>query len=326
MGSFQTITATPHVSTARLDGKVALVTGAGRGIGRGVAIELGARGASVVVNYAKSTEAAEEVVKEIEKVGSKAIAVQADVSDVEQITKLFEAAVAHFGKLDIVVSNSGTESFEKIEDVTPAQYDHVFGLNARAQFFVGQHGYKYLEHGGRVVLMSSIAAGIIGVHDHALYAGSKSAVEGFTRCFATDFGRKGITVNAIAPEGVKSDMFTHAAWRYIPGADSTWPTEAIEKAMADHNPLRRCALPVDVARVVGFLTSQDGEWVNGKQYRRLSLYFNCRGPSAADASKCRPSNHHLRGLIAVERLRPRSSCNAGEGLHYTACDLEGGNT
>ncbi|KAA6406523.1 MAG: tetrahydroxynaphthalene reductase [Lasallia pustulata] len=264
MGSLQTTTPTAHVSTARLDGKVALVTGAGRGIGRGVAIELGARGASVVVNYAKSTEAAEEVVAEIEKVGSKAIAVQADVSDVEQITKLFDAAIAHFGKLDIVVSNSGTESFVKIEDVTPAQYDHVFGLNARAQFFVGQHAYKYLEHGGRVVLMSSIAAGIIGVQDHALYAGSKSAVEGFTRCFATDFGRKGITVNAIAPGGVKSDMFTHAAWRYIPGADSTWPAEKIEKAMADHNPLRRCALPVDVARVVGFLASQDGEWVNGQ--------------------------------------------------------------
>ncbi|MCJ1257987.1 Arp2/3 complex subunit, actin nucleation center [Lignoscripta atroalba] len=249
------------MSTARLDGKVAIVTGASRGIGKGVAIELGARGASVVVNYANSAEAAEEVVKEIQKTGSKAMAVQADVSDVEQITKLFESAIAHFGRLDIVVSNSGTESFEKIEDVTPAMYDRVFGLNARAQFFVGQHGYKYLSSGGRVVLMSSIAAGIIGIRDHALYAGSKCAVEGFTRSFATDFGRKGITVNAIAPGGVKSDMFTHAAWRYIPGADASWSAEAIEKAMASHCPLQRCALPVDVARVVGFLTSEDGGWV-----------------------------------------------------------------
>jgi len=259
-----TVPSAPQVSTARLDGKVALVTGSGRGIGRGVAIELGARGASVVVNYAKSAGAAEEVVDVIKKSGSKAIAVQADVSKVEEITQLFEAAIAHFGRLDIVVSNSGTESFEKIEDVTLEQYDRVFNLNTRAQFFVGQHGYKYLSHGGRVVLMSSIAAGVIGVRDHALYAGSKSAVQGFARCFATDFGRKGITCNAISPGGVKSDMFAHAAWRYIPGADSSWSGEAIEKAMASHNPLHRCALPIDIARVVCFLASQDGEWINGQ--------------------------------------------------------------
>ncbi|MCJ1338122.1 Arp2/3 complex subunit, actin nucleation center [Bachmanniomyces sp. S44760] len=253
----------PQVSTARLDGKVALVTGAGRGIGRGVAIELGSRGASVVVNFAKSTESAEEVVQVIQNAGGKAVAVKADISIVEDITRLFETTIAHFGKLDIVVSNSGMESFEKIESVTPEIYDRVFNLNARGQFFVGQHAYKHLSNGGRVVLMSSIAAGILGVKDHALYAGSKSAVEGFTRCFATDFGRRGITVNAIAPGGIKSDMFAHAAWRYIPGADPSWSGEVIERTMAEHCPLKRCALPVDVARVVAFLASEDGGWING---------------------------------------------------------------
>ncbi|MCJ1224885.1 hypothetical protein MMC12_001532 [Toensbergia leucococca] len=247
-----------------LAGKVALVTGSSRGIGRGIAIELGSRGASVVVNYAKSKTAADEVVAEIRTHGSDAIALAADVSRTGEITTLFEAAKAHYGKIDIVVSNSGTECFEKTEDVTEDLYDHVFGLNTRAQFFVGQHAYKYCEPGGRLVLMSSIAAGLLGVADHALYSGSKSAINGITKSFATDFGKRGMTCNAIAPGGVKSDMFAHAAWRYIPGADQTWSAERIETAMANHCPLGRCAVPADVARVVAFLVGADGGWVNGQ--------------------------------------------------------------
>lgn len=256
---------------SNLSGKVALVTGASRGIGAGIAIELGARKASVIVNYVKGKSAAEVVVGQIEKFGSKAIAVQADVSKVPEITKLFDAAKAHFGKIDIVVSNSGTESFDRTEDVTEERFDFVFGLNVRAQFFVGQHAYTYCEPGGRLILMSSIAAGLLGVADHSLYSGSKSAVNGITKSFATDFGKKGMTCNAIAPGGIKSDMFTQVAWRYIPGADGSWTADAIESAMAKHCPLKRCALPVDVARVVAFLASEDGGWVNGKKTDFLSI-------------------------------------------------------
>ena len=245
-------------------GRVALVTGASRGIGSGIALELGARGASVVVNYVKGKAGADEIVDQIEKLGGKAVAIQADVSQVSEITRLFEAAKAHYGKIDIVCSNSGMESFDKTEEITEEKYDQVFGLNARAQFFVGQHAGKYCERGGRCILMSSIAAGLLGVADHALYSGSKSAVNGFVKSFATDFGPKGITCNGIAPGGVKSDMFTQVAWRYIPGADGTWPAEKIESAMANHCPLRRCAVPQDVARVVAFLASEDGGWVNGE--------------------------------------------------------------
>lgn len=126
-----TVTLRPEVSTARLDGKVALVTGSGRGIGREIATELGRRGASVVVNYAKSAGAANEVVKAIEECGSQAIAVQADISNPADIGKLFAAAKSHFGKLDIVVSNSGIEHFGSIEDITPEEFDQVFNLNAR---------------------------------------------------------------------------------------------------------------------------------------------------------------------------------------------------
>jgi 3-oxoacyl-[acyl-carrier protein] reductase len=253
------------VPTASLEGKVALVTGAGRGIGKGVALELARRGASVVVNYVSSVGPAQEVVKEIESYnnGARAIAIQADVSKVSEINRLFAEAKQAFGRLDIVMSNSGTESWDKTEEITEEKYDHVFNLNARAQFFVGQAAFKNLENNGRLILMTSIAAGLMGVKNHALYNSSKMAVIGMVKAFATDFGVRGITVNGVAPGGIKSDMFTQNAWHYIPGGSPDMPAETIEKLMADHCPLGRCAVPEDVARVVAFLASEDGGWVNG---------------------------------------------------------------
>ncbi|CAK3863877.1 probable tetrahydroxynaphthalene reductase [Lecanosticta acicola] len=254
------------VETASLHGKVALITGAGRGIGRGCAIELGKRGASVVVNYASSKSAADEVCKIIEGsgTGAKAISIQADVSKKAEIERLFEETKKHFGKIDIVMSNSGTESWDKTEEITEEKYDHVFNLNSRAQFFVGQAAWKYLENNGRLILMSSIAAGLLGVRDHVLYNASKMAVIGMIKGFATDFGVRGITVNGVAPGGIKSDMFTQNAWHYIPGGTPDWPADKIENLMAEHCPLKRCATPDDVARVVAFLASEDGGWVNGQ--------------------------------------------------------------
>ena len=170
----------------RLDGKVALITGAGRGVGAGIALELGARGASVVVNYSKSAGPAEEVVAELVAMGARAVAIQANVSKPAEIGALFEQALAHFGRLDIVVSNAGMEAFKQEEDVTQEDYDEVFDLNARGQFFVAQNGLKHCAKGGRIVLTSSVAASMAGVRNHALYAGSKAAVEGFTRSFAEE--------------------------------------------------------------------------------------------------------------------------------------------
>ena len=186
------------------------------------------------------------------------------MSKLGEITRLFEDSRKQLGKIDIVMSNSGTESWDKTEEITEEKFDHVFNLNAKAQFFVGQAALKYCEQGGRLVLMSSIAAGLIGVKNHALYNASKMAVIGMVKAFATDFGKKGITVNGVAPGGIKSDMFAQNAWHYIPGGSPDWPAAKIETLMAEHCPLGRCALPEDVARVVAFLCSEDGGWVNGE--------------------------------------------------------------
>jgi len=247
-----------------LAGKVALITGSGRGIGKGMALELASRGASVVINYAKSADKAEEVVKQIIKGGTKAIALQADVSKPEEIFKLFEQAYAHFGRLDIVISNSGTEVWSKEEDVTQADFDYIFNINCRGQFFVAQQGLKYLGQGGRIILMSSIAAQMGGIPNHALYAGSKAAVEGFTRSFAVDCGEKGITVNAIAPGGVKTDMFDANAWHYAPNGFPGMPLEKIEAGLASLCPLKRCGQTSDIAKAVALLVSPDSEWINGQ--------------------------------------------------------------
>lgn len=144
-------------STSRLDGKVALVTGSGRGMGRQNAIELASRGASLVINYSRASAPAAAVVREIEALGSSAIAIAADVSKPAEIATLFEKAVSHFGKLDIVVSNSGVESFGHISEVTVEEFDRVFAVNTRGQLLVAQQAYKHLGEGGRLVRASPSA-------------------------------------------------------------------------------------------------------------------------------------------------------------------------
>lgn len=179
----------------------------GRGIGREMAMELGRRGAKVIVNYANSAETAEEVVQAIKKSGSDAASIKANVSDVDQIVKMFAEAKKIFGKLDVVCSNSGVVSFGHVKDVTPEEFDRVFSINTRGQFFVAREAYKNLEVGGRLILMGSITGQAKGVPKHAVYSGSKGTIETFVRCMAIDFGDKKITVNAIAPGGIKTDMY-----------------------------------------------------------------------------------------------------------------------
>lgn len=149
-----------------------------------MALELGRRGAKVIVNYANSDASAQEVVKQIKKNGSDAAAVKANVANVDEIVRLFEEARKKFGKLDIVCSNSGVVSFGHVKDVTPEEFDRVFNINTRGQFFVAREAYKHLEVGGRLILMGSITGQAKGVPKHAVYSASKGAIETFVRCMA----------------------------------------------------------------------------------------------------------------------------------------------
>lgn len=181
-----------------------------------MALELGRRGAKVIVNYANSNETAEKVVAEIRKNGSDAAAIRANVTDVDQIVHLFDEAVKKFGRLNIVCSNSGVVSFGHVKDVTPEEFDRVFSTNTRGQFFVAREAYKHLEVGGRVILMGSITGQAKGVPKHAVYSASKGAIETFARCMAIDMGDKKITCNVIAPGGIKTDMYQAVCREYIP--------------------------------------------------------------------------------------------------------------
>lgn len=212
---------TPHIPHIpyRLDGKVALVTGSGRGIGAAMAVELGRLGAKVVVNYANSVSSADKVVAEIKALGTDAVAFQADVRQVAQTVRLFDAAAAHFGRLDIVCSNSGVVSFGHLGEVTEEEFDRVFSLNTRGQFFVAREAYRHLSEGGRIILMSSNTAKDFSVPKHSLYSGSKGAIDSFVRVFAKDCGHKKITVNAVAPGGTVTDMFQDVSQHYIPNGE-----------------------------------------------------------------------------------------------------------
>jgi len=246
-----------------LEGKVAVVTGSGRGIGKEMALELARRGAKVAVNYANSSEAAEKVVQEIKAMGSDAIAIKANVANVAETIKLMDEVVAHFGKLDICCSNSGVVSFGHLKDVTEEEFDRVMSINTRGQFFVAREAYKHMEVGGRIILMGSITGQAKGVPKHTLYSGSKGAIETFVRCMAIDCGDKKITVNCVAPGGIKTDMYHAVCKEYIPGGDKM-NNDQVDEYAATWSPMNRVGQPIDIARVVCFLASQDGEWVNGK--------------------------------------------------------------
>jgi tetrahydroxynaphthalene reductase len=151
-----------------------------------MALELARRGAKVAVNYANSAEAADELVKEIKamKTGADAVAIKANVADTKQTARLMDEVVSAFGKLDICCSNSGVVSFGHFQDVDEEEYDRVMSINTRGQFFVAKEAYKRMEVGGRIILMGSITGQAKGVPKHAVYSGSKGAIETFTRCMA----------------------------------------------------------------------------------------------------------------------------------------------
>lgn len=232
-------------------------------MGRETALELARRGADVCVNYANSSEAAEKLVAEIKALGRRSLAVKANVANVAETIAMFKEAKEFFGKIDIAVSNSGVVSFGHLKDVTEEEYDRVFAINTRGQFFVAREAYKIMEPYGRIILMGSITGQAKGVPMHTVYSGSKGAIETFVRCMAIDCGDKKITVNVVAPGGIKTDMYHAVCREYIPNG-ANLSDDQVDEYAATWSPMNRVGMPIDVARVTAFLASQDGEWINGK--------------------------------------------------------------
>lgn len=241
-----------------LAGKVAIVTGSSRGLGRRIAELIGSAGASVVVNYAADDEAgaAAETVADIVASGGHAVAVQADVSSVAQIELLFAAAERHFGGVDIVVSNAGAAAAIKpLVGVTEAEYDAATAINAKANFFVLREAARKLRDGGRIVVITSTTV-VTPFAGTAIYAGAKAASEVYARVLARELGGRGITVNAIAPGPIDTTTSRAAG-----------STETRFAAAINMTPLGRLGTVDDIAQVAAFIVSERARWITGQHLR-----------------------------------------------------------
>jgi 3-oxoacyl-[acyl-carrier protein] reductase len=238
---------------SKLKDKVALVTGASKGIGAGIAKALAAEGASVVVNYASSKAGADKVVAEIEAAGGKAVAVGGDVSKQAEAENLVAKAIEHFGRLDVVVNNSGVYEFASIEVTTEELYRRTFDINVLGTLLVTQAAVKHLGKGASIINIGSTATRITPP-ESAVYTGTKGAVDAITGVLSRELGPRGIRVNAVNPgmvitEGVKSAG--------IEGSD-------FETFAINQTPLGRIGQVDDIAPIVAFLASDDARWLTGE--------------------------------------------------------------
>jgi 3-oxoacyl-[acyl-carrier protein] reductase len=237
----------------KLAGKVAVVTGASKGIGAGIAKELAAQGASVVVNYASSKEGADKVVAEITNAGGKAIAVGGSVAKASDIEKLFAETKKAYSKVDVLVNNAGVYAFAPLEAITEEEIDRMFDTNVKGLLLATKAGVAlFPPEGGSVINIGSVASDATPPAS-AVYSGTKGAVDVITRVFAKELGPKKIRVNAVNPGPVATEGFKSAG---IEGGD-------FEKQMVQNTPLGRVGVPEDIASVVAFLASDDARWITG---------------------------------------------------------------
>lgn len=238
----------------KLTGKVAVVTGASKGIGAGIAAALAADGASVVVNYSTSREGAERVVGEITSKGGRAIAVQGNVSIPSDIPRIFDETKKAFGTLDILVNNAGVYEFLLLEAVTPEHFHRLFDINVLGTILAIKEAVKlFPSSGGSVINIGSVSS-IAASPSSVVYASTKAAVNAITQVLANELGPRGIRVNAVNPGPVITEGFNSAG---IPGSD-------FEKIMISKTPLGRIGQPDDVAKVATFLASDDSAWLTGE--------------------------------------------------------------
>ena len=238
----------------KLTGRVAVVTGASKGIGAGIAKHLAAEGAAVVLNYASSKEGAEQVVEKITKYGGKAIAIQADVTKKKDIERLFAEAKKAFGRLDILVNNAGVYQFAPLEEVTENEFQRQFNTNVLGLVLATQEALKHFGPEGGSVINIGSAATATTPPTTVVYTATKGAVDMITRVLANELGPRKVRVNSINPGGVETEGL-HAMG--IPGSD-------FEKQMIAQTPLGRVGQPHDIAPAVAFLASPESAWITGE--------------------------------------------------------------
>ncbi len=234
--------------------RCAIVTGSSKGIGAAVAERLARDGFAIIINYASGAQAANALVAKIGAAGGKAIAVGADVSDPAAVTALFDQAIDAFGGIDVLVNNAGIMKLKTVGETEDALFDQHIAINLKGTFNGLREAARRMRDGGRIVSFSS---SVVGLYQptYAAYAATKGAVEAMTHILAKELGRRGITVNAVAPGPVATELFL--------GDKSEEQVAAVTKMI----PLGRLGEPEDIARVVAFLVGPDGGWVNGQVLR-----------------------------------------------------------
>ncbi len=234
--------------------KVAIVTGASRGIGAAVAERLATDGFTIVINYAGDTKSAEALARRIEGKGGRALAVKADVSDPKAVRSLFDSAEAAFGGIDVLVNNAGIMKLAKIADSDDALFDQQIAVNLKGSFNAMREAGKRLRDGGRIVNFSTSVVGT-RLETYGIYAATKSAIETMTAILSKEMRGRHITVNAVAPGPTSTDLFLNGK-----------SPELIDR-LAKMNPLERLGTPQDIAAAVSFLVGPDGSWINGQVLR-----------------------------------------------------------
>lgn len=244
-------------ATGKLAGKRAIVTGSGTGIGREVALEFARQGADVVLHYAHSDSGAKSCLEQIKAMGRKATALQANFDIVDEVVKLGDDAIDFLGGIDCLVNNAGISFNKPFLDITREQFDTLFHVNIRAQFFLTQRIVQHMvEHGGGTICNMTSIHGLQGAPEHSLYAGTKGAIIAYTRALAVEVAHRGIRVNAIAPGWVTVENY----YKVIPEFN-----EDDARAIAREKiPLERAGTPMDVAKLAVFLCSDDAGFIVGQ--------------------------------------------------------------
>lgn len=235
-------------------GKVAIVTGSSRGIGKQIAIQLAQSGMKVVVNYVSSEEKAKEVVEAIKQLGGISMAVKADTSKVSDIQALFEETIRHFGAIDILVNNAGVMECKPIEDVTEEMFDYQYNVNVKGTYFSCQQAMKYMGDGGKIINFSTSVTGAM-LPTYSVYAATKGAIEQLTRQLAKEFGSKGITINCISPGQVATQLFLNGK------------SDELIDSFRRMNAFGRLGEADDIANAVELLVSDKASWITGQTIR-----------------------------------------------------------